>query len=172
MMKKGNGKRIFFRIAMVALACMLLGPFQYAGLSGALLVALVIGFSMEPLEGAAALALYLLSGLLLAVYPGGGSGADVLFGERGGFLLAMPFCILVISACVRGWGKQPFVGGLAGVLGAALLYFGGGILWYTVKTGIPLGTVLSAGWGGTCFLFLVYGVFAMLCAGAFRRMLK
>ena len=172
MMKKGSGKRIFFRIAMVALACMLLGPFQYAGLSGALLVALVIGFSMEPLEGAAALALYLLSGLLLAVYPGGGSGADVLFGERGGFLLALPFCIFVISACVRGWGKQPLLGGLAGVLGAAVVYFGSGILWFTVKTETPLWTVLSAGWGGTCFLFLLYGVFAMLCAGNFRKMLK
>ena len=172
MAKKENGKKILYRIVMVAFACMLLGPFQYAGLSGALLVVLVAGFAMDPLEGAGASALYLLTGLLLAVYPGGGRGADVLFGASGGFLLAMPVCILVISACVRGWGKQPLLGGLAGILGAFAVYFGGGILWYTVKTEIPLGTVLSAGWGGTCFLFLVYGVFAMLCAGAFRRMLR
>ena len=102
MARKGNGKKIFCRICTVAVACMLLGPFQYAGFSGALLVALMAGFAMDPLEGAAASAVYLLSGIWLAVYPGGGSGAAVLLGARVGFLLAMPVCIFVISACVRG----------------------------------------------------------------------
>ena len=172
MAKKGDGKKIFCRICMVVFACMLLGPFQYAGFSGLLLVALVAGFSMDPLEGVGALAIYLLSGLWLAVYPGGVSGTEVLLGARGGFLLATPVCILVISACIRGWGKKPVLGGLVGLLGAASVYFGGGILWYTVKTGTPLGTVLSAGWGGSILLFLLYGVFAFLAAGSFRRMLK
>jgi biotin transporter BioY len=172
MAKKGNGKRIFWHIVMATLAFMILGPFQYAGLSGAVLVTLVAGYAMDPLEGAASSALYLLTGLFVAVYPGGGGGIGQLLGERGGFLLAMPVCIFVISACIRGWSRKPVVGGLIGLLGAFAVYFGGGILWYTVKTGTPLGTVLSAGWGGTCLLFVMYGVFVMICAGSFRKMLR
>lgn len=172
MAKKGNGKKVFCRIAMVAMACMLLGPFQYAGFSGALLVALVAGFAMDPLEGAAASAVYLLAGLWMAVYPGGGSGAGVLLGARGGFLLAMPVCILVISACIRGWGRKPLLGAFAGLMGAFFVYFGGGILWYTVRTGTSLEQVLNAGWGGSCLLFLLCGGFAVLSAGSFRKILR
>ncbi len=172
MAKKGSGKKVFCRIAMVTAACMLLGPFQYAGFSAALAVVLVAGVAMDPMEGAASAAAYLLGGLWLAVYPGGGSGATVLLGARGGFLLAMPFCILVISACIRGWNKKPLLGAVVGLFGAFAVYFGGGILWYTVKTGTPLLQVLKAEWGGACLLFFLCGGFAVLAAGNFRRVLR
>ncbi|MBO5735466.1 MAG: biotin transporter BioY [Clostridia bacterium] len=153
-------------------AMVILGPYQYAGISAMVLAVLLAGVALEPLYAVLSVAVYLGAGIWLPVYPGGGSGTATLLGARGGFLLALIPCVLVISALIKGLRKKPILSVVTGLGMAFLLYFCIGILWYVVKTDSSLTAVLNAGWGGTCLLFAFDCILAFLAAGPMKRAVR
>lgn len=155
-----------------AFACMILGPFQIARVSGAVVVALLAGVSMEPMFAVLSVALYLLAGIWLPVYPGMTSGTGVLFGASGGFLLSLLLCTLVIAALMKGLRGHPFLSVFVGLCAAFMLYFGIGILWYVVKTDSSFIGVLSSGWGTSFLLFGADALLAMMASSSLYKAVK
>lgn len=155
-----------------AFACILFGPYEFAGMSAAVAVALLAGVSMEPLFATLAVGLYLVAGIWLPIYPGGGSGIAVLFGSRGGFLLSLVLCALVISALVKGLRGHPFLSVFVGLCASFMLYFGVGILWYVVKTDSSFIAVLSAGWATQCLLFAADALLALVASGSLYKAVR
>ena len=152
-----------------AFACVLLGPYQIAGVSAALVAVLLAGVALEPLFAVLSVGLYLVAGLWMPVYAGMNKGADYLFGASGGFLLSLMFCALVISALSKGLRGHPFLAVVIGLCASFVLYFGTGILWNVIVTGNDLLSVLSAGWTTPCMLF---GMDALLALFASRTLYK
>lgn len=155
-----------------AFAMVILGPYQYAGLSAMVLAVLLAGVALEPVFAVLSVGVYLAAGIWLPVYPGGGRGLDVLLGSRGGFLLALLLCALVISALIKGLRKKPLLAVAAGLCVSFLLYFGVGILWYVVKTDSSLMGVLNSGWGGTFLLFGMDCLLAFAAAGPMKKAVR
>ena len=169
---KNKSTRAICAALTFSFAMVILGPYQYAGLSAMVLAVLLAGVALEPMFAVLSVGVYLLAGLWLPVYPGGGRGLDVLLGARGGFLLALVLCALVISALIKGLRKHPVLSVATGLGMAFLLYFGMGILWYVVKTDSSLMGVLSAGWGGTCLLFGLDCLLAFAAAGPMKKAVR
>lgn len=98
---------------------------------------LLVGLTLGPRLGAAALVTYLLAGAAgMPVYSGGGFGTLHLFGPTGGYLIAFPF-----GAFVAGWVAKnqaikmtPVRYLLGAIAGMAVVHLGGWA-WLTVLTG-------------------------------------
>ncbi len=161
-----------FTVLIFSFAMAILGPYDYAGLSAAVTVMLLLGVSVGPLCSTLSVAVYLLAGLWFPVYIDGGCGAAVLFGDRGGFLIALLPCVLVISALAKGWKKHPILALLLGLFIAFILYFAFGVLWYVISSGFALPDVLAKGWGGISLLFLLNCVLAFFVSGPLKRAVK
>jgi biotin transport system substrate-specific component len=161
-----------FAILIFTFALAVMGPYECAGLSAAVMVALLIGVSMGPLCSVITVALYLVLGIWLPVYGGGGSGLGVLFGREGGFLLVLLPCVLVIAALIKGMQKHPLLAAILGLAISFVLYFAVGILWYVVCENASLVEVLGKGWGGSCLLFFLQCVLAFFVSGPLRRTVR
>ena len=98
---------------------------------GVLLVGLLLGSR----RGFAALALYLVEGMVgLPVFsPTGPGGAMQLFGVTGGFLLAYPF-VAFLAGYIFERGAKSFLRAAAAGLLAEILLFAGGLSWLYVFT--------------------------------------
>lgn len=153
-------------------AMMLFGPYQLAGVSAAVAITLLAGVAMEPLFAVLSVAVYLIVGIWIPVYPGLASGMGVLFGASGGFLLSLLLCALVIAALVKGLRGHPFLSVFVGLCASFMLYFGIGILWYVVKTDSPFLSVLASGWGTPCLLFGGDALLAMLSSSTLYKAVK
>jgi len=100
---------------------------------------LLVGLTLGPRLGAAALVTYLVAGLAgLPVYSGGGFGLLHLLGPTGGYLLAFP-----LGAFVAGWVAvnagivmTPVRYLIASAAGMAVVHLGGWA-WLSVVTGDP-----------------------------------
>jgi biotin transport system substrate-specific component len=84
-------------------------------------------------NGFVAMGLYLLLGLALPFYAGGGSGLAHLAGASGGYLLAFPLVALAVGAVTRrdrGFGRT-----LAALVAGSLVLFACGAAWLHVAAG-------------------------------------
>ncbi|HEX8386127.1 MAG TPA: biotin transporter BioY [Rubricoccaceae bacterium] len=96
-------------------------------------------------NGALAMGLYLLLGLVLPVYSGGDSGAAHLFGATGGYLLAFPLVALVAGAVTetsRTLGRSA----LALLAGSAVLFTCGVVVLHAVAGHASWETSVVNGW--------------------------
>ena len=110
------------------------------------LALLVVGAILGPRRGAAAAALYVAEGVAgLPVFAGGAVGAAVLFGPRGGFLLAFPVAAFIAGLAASRFANRTTALSFAIMLGAiATLYLGGwswmaGFLGLGAKKAFTLG---------------------------------
>src|SRR4051812_38136400 len=107
---------------------------------------LLIGLTLGPKRGFAAMVLYLAEGAAgLPVFsPTGPGGIAQLLGPTGGFLMAYP-----VVAYIAGWafqaGKRDFKGALLGATAGELLLFALGVNWLMVIFHVPLAQ--AAAWG-------------------------
>jgi biotin transport system substrate-specific component len=96
---------------------------------------LLVGLALGSRRGFAALALYLMEGLVgMPVFsPAGPGGLAQLLGPTGGFLMAYPFV-----AGIAGWileeGKNSFARAAVASLAAEIYLFVAGIAWLAVLT--------------------------------------
>jgi biotin transport system substrate-specific component len=112
-------------------------PFTPVPLTMQDLAVLLVGLALGPVDGFAALALYLAEGAAgIPVFnPQGLGGAAQLFGPTGGFLLAYPFV-----AAIAGWGARSirmansFARAAISCLLASAVLFGLGATWLAQYT--------------------------------------
>lgn len=120
-------------------------PFTPVPLTMQDLAVLLVGLALGPVDGFAALALYLAEGAAgLPVFnPQGLGGAAQLFGPTGGFLLAYPFV-----AAIAGWGARSiciangFARAAISCLLASTVLFGLGATWLAQYTHASAAMVL------------------------------
>jgi biotin transport system substrate-specific component len=118
--------------------------------------------AIGPVRGALAQALYLAVGLVgLPVFAGGASGAEVVFGATGGYIVGFVVASFVVGALARRGLDR-------GVLGTVLAFAAGtatiyaiGVPWLAVTTGMAPGTALLTGAG----VFLVGDAIKAALAG-------
>ncbi len=96
-------------------------------------------------NGALAMGLYLLLGLVLPVYAGGGSGAAHLVGATGGYLLAFPLVALVAGAVTETTRTLPRAA-LALLCGSAVLFTCGVVVLHTVAGHATWAESVVGGW--------------------------
>ncbi len=77
-------------------------------------------------NGALAMGLYLLLGLVLPVYAGGAAGAAHLLGASGGYLVAFPLVALVVGALTE--RQRSFGPSLVALAAGSLVLFGCGVV--------------------------------------------
>lgn len=148
-----QGMTVFFAVLVFTLAACIFGPYQLSGVSAAVAVALLAGVALDPLPGTLSVGLYLLVGLWLPVYAGGGYGLATLCGDYGGYLFALLPCTLAVSALRYSLRKNALLATFIGLCAAFFLYFGIGILWYVFKTGAAVGSLFNSSLSYACLRF-------------------
>jgi len=95
---------------------------------------LLAGLLLGSRRGFAALALYLVEGIVgLPVFSPGAGGAAQLFGVTGGFLLAYPF-VAFLTGYIFERGAKSFLRAAIAGLFAEILLFAGGLSWLYLAT--------------------------------------
>ena len=96
---------------------------------------LLVGLTLGPRRGFAALALYLAEGAAgMPVFnPLGLGGIAQLLGPTGGFLLAYPL-VAAVAGYISGLNRRRFGYALAGAVVAEVLLFLGGVSWFMLVT--------------------------------------
>lgn len=83
--------------------------------------------------------------LVLAGAPilsGGRGGLEVIIGTSGGYIIAWPFAALVIGLFVDHFRVNVALTILYNIVGGILVVYAGGILYYSLVTGTPLGAAI------------------------------
>jgi len=112
---------------------------------------LVVGLTLGPRRGFAALLVYLMEGAMgMPVFnPAGPGGLLQLLGPTGGFLMAYPF-VAALAGWVMERGQKTFVRAItAGVL-AEIVLFTGGLSYLAILTG---SIAQAVRWGLYWFVF-------------------
>ena len=126
--------------------------------TGQTLAVVLVGASLGASRGMAALALYLVLGLVLPVYADGASGPDVVWGATGGYLVGFVLAAgLVGHLAERGADRRPLVA-FAAFCGGQLAVFGIGVPWLKVSTGMDWSTDVHDGFA----IFIVGGLIKAL----------
>lgn len=119
------------------------------------------GAALGSWRGLASQALYLLLGLALPIYAGGTSGAGVLWGASGGYIVGF-----ILAAGLVGWAAEhgaDRLWKLAAVVFALgqLTIFGIGVPWLKVSAGLSWTAAIHEGFT----IFIVGGVVKAVMAG-------
>jgi biotin transport system substrate-specific component len=136
---------------------------------------LLVGGALGLRRGVSSVALYVLMGLFLPVYAGGGSGLDtfvsrdpsgtIVMGATGGYLIGFLAAGAATGRLAElGWDRR-VAGAIAAMfIGNVLIYFVG-VPWLAVALGVDLPTAIA--FGLTPFI-VVDAIKLLLAAGAFR----
>ena len=113
---------------------------------------LLVGLSMGPKRGFAALALYLAEGAAgLPVFsPTGPGGIAQLIGPTGGYLIAYPLVAGLAGWAFHAGSKSDFKRALLGATAGDLLLFASGVTWLLLLFHVPIAQ--AAVWGLYPFL--------------------
>ncbi|HZO35554.1 MAG TPA: biotin transporter BioY [Solirubrobacteraceae bacterium] len=103
--------------------------------TGQTLAVVLVGAGLGARRGAAALALYLLLGLFLPFYADGGSGASVVWGPSGGYLLGFVLAAFVVGAIAERGGDRRVAGAFAAFVAGQLVVFGFGLAGLRLAVG-------------------------------------
>jgi len=106
------------------------------------------GMVLSPLSAFASQCTYLLIGFIgLPVYANFMSGAGILFGMTGGYLMSYPFMALLTAFTVKKARQHRVLFPVLGMLFGQLLCYAFGTFWVVLITGSPFVSALS-----TCVL--------------------
>lgn len=144
-----------------------LGPIPFSMQTFFILLA---GFILGPMQGAAAVWLYLAAGLLgLPVFAGGASGFAHLVGPTGGFLIGFVPCAALAGMASRKSGEPlSWTAGLLWGLSGTLVLYAIGVPWLKFK--------LAADWKSAFLIgfvpFFPGGMIKIVAAVACARFLQ
>lgn len=144
-------------------------------ITGQTFAVLLVGGGLGLRRGVLSVGLYLLLGLLLPVYAGGGSGLDtfvsrdaggsIVFGVTAGYLVGFLAAAAVTGRLAElGWDRHIFGAVAAMLLGNVVIYFIG-VPWLALALRLDAPTAIA--FGLTPFL-IVDGIKLLLAAGSFR----
>jgi biotin transport system substrate-specific component len=128
--------------------------------TGQTLAVVLAGASLGSWRGIASQLLYLVLGLMLPIYAGGGSGTAVLWGPAGGYIFGF-----ILAAGVVGWAaehggdRRLLVAAVTFVVGQLAIY-GIGIPWLKVSSGMSWGWTIHNGF----MIFILGGVIKAVLA--------
>ncbi len=149
--------------ALVAISAQVVVPLWPVPITGQTLAVLLVGSALGALRGSLAMVLYAVLGVAgLPVFSDASSGASVLFGPTGGYIVGF-----ILAAAFTGWLAQrswdrKIVQAILGFLGGTVLTFAIGLPWLAVALKIDLIQTLEGG----LFPFIVGGIIkSVLAAG-------
>ena len=116
---------------------------------------LLVGGALGMRRGVSSVGLYLLLGLLLPVYAGGGSGLDtfvsrdasgtIVLGATGGYLVGFLAAAAVTGRLAElGWDRH-ILGAIAAMLLGNVIIYAVGVPWLAVALGVDLPTAIAFG---------------------------
>ena len=152
--------------ALTAVAAQVSVPLWPVPITGQTLAVLLVGSALGARRGALSMALYALLGLVgLPVYAAGGSGAGVLLGASGGYVVGF-----IAAAALVGWVAERFgdrwrTALLSFALGT-IVTFAVGMVWLAVVLGTDLQQTLEYG----LYPFVVGGIAKALIGAAVIRL--
>jgi biotin transport system substrate-specific component len=124
---------------------------------------LLLGLLLAPEAAFAALALYLIEGAAgLPVFSLHESGAGVLFGPNGGYLLSYPFAAGVIGLVKNRFRPASFSISIFAAAAGSLIIYAMGAAWFSVLSGLPWSAILKM----TVWPFLPGDALKVIAAGA------
>ena len=102
------------------------------------------GAILPPPSAFASQCVYLLLGFIgLPVYANFMSGAGILFGMTGGYLMSYPFMALLTAFTVKKAGRHSVIFSALGMLSGQFLCYIFGTFWVVLITGSPFISALS-----------------------------
>lgn len=132
---------------MTALLCIvspLTVPVGPIPISLATLAVYLAGALLGAKRGTAAVALYLLIGVVgVPVFSGFRAGPQQLVGVTGGYLVGYMLCAWAVGFCVERWGERRWIFPVSMLLGTALCY-AVGMAWFMYLTQMNIAESLAA----------------------------
>lgn len=131
--------------ALVALSAQIAVPLFFTPVPFTLqpLAVLLLGLLLDPAVACATLVAYLAEGAAgLPVFAGASGGIAVLLGPSGGYLLAYPFAVALVSKVYRRLPASFTTAALSAAAGA-IVYFAGGASWLAAVLHQPAGVALK-----------------------------
>ncbi|HEY4632598.1 MAG TPA: biotin transporter BioY [Candidatus Limnocylindrales bacterium] len=131
---------------LVALCAQVYIPFEPVPLTGQTFGVLVVGGALGFRRGAAALGLYLALGLVgLPVYSQGTSGAEILTGVTGGYLVGFVLAAALVGRLAElGWDRH-LGGALIAMFLGELVIYAIGLPWLKGVTGLSWEETIAVG---------------------------
>ncbi|MDH2444429.1 biotin transporter BioY [Amnibacterium sp. CER49] len=141
-------------------------PLWPVPVTGQTLAVLLVGASLGATRSALSMALYAVAGLVgLPVYSDHTSGAAVLLGPTGGYIVGF-----VLAAAFTGWlaerrWERRLVGGMLAFVAGSVVVFLVGLPWLKVALGLTWAQTLAAG----LYPFVIGGIIKAGIAAAVLR---
>lgn len=161
--------------ALTAGAAQLSVPLWPVPITGQTLAVLVVGSALGARRGALSMVLYVMLGLVgLPVFADGASGAGVLLGPSGGYLLGFVAAAAVVGWVAERFGDRRFTAALLSFALGTVVTFAAGMLWLAVSLGLDLQHTLEYGLypfvvGGLAKALIGAGVTSLGWTAALRR---
>lgn len=161
--------------ALTAGAAQLSVPLWPVPITGQTLAVLVVGSALGARRGALSMVLYVMLGLVgLPVFADGASGAGVLLGPSGGYLLGFVAAAAVVGWVAERFGDRRFTAALLSFALGTVVTFAAGMLWLAVSLGLDLQHTLEYGLypfvvGGIAKALIGAGVTSLGWTAALRR---
>lgn len=161
--------------ALTAGAAQLSVPLWPVPITGQTLAVLVVGSALGARRGALSMVLYVVLGLVgLPVFADGASGAGVLLGPSGGYLLGFVAAAAVVGWVAERFGDRRFTAALLSFALGTVITFAAGMLWLAVSLGLDLQHTLEYGLypfgvGGVAKALIGAGVTSLGWTAALRR---
>lgn len=137
---------IFAGVLIVALCAQVYVPIQPVPFTGQTFGVLLVGGALGFRRGALSLALYVLLGAVgLPIFAQADSGADVVLGRSGGYLIGFVLAAAVVGRLAElGWDRH-IVGSLSAMLIGSVLIYAVGLPWLMVVGGFSVEQTIAGG---------------------------
>ncbi|WP_242089968.1 biotin transporter BioY [Curtobacterium sp. DN_7.5] len=121
-------------------------PLWPVPITGQTLAVLLVGSALGARRGALSMVLYVLLGLVgLPVFADGASGAGVLLGPSGGYLLGFVAAAALVGRVAERFGDRRFTAALLSFALGTVATFAVGMVWLAVALGLDLRHTLEYG---------------------------
>jgi biotin transport system substrate-specific component len=154
--------------ALVAVASQIRIPlgFTPVPINGGTFAVMVVGAALGAQRGAAALAVYLMAGLVgIPVFAGASGGVDVAFGATGGYLLGYLVAAVLIGAAAERGADRRVRSAIPAMLVGSLVIYALGASWLAVSLNISMFGWTNSAWSMGIAPFLAGDVVKLVLAG-------